>query len=108
MALMRVAGLHMHTDDMGAPDASLQMGALVVRFRRRRNHYSPANRSRAAAALTQNALPPVAIPVLAVPDGCSRAECRPVIAAQQQEQPVSLRTYDELSVATVEDEPRAR
>jgi hypothetical protein len=31
MALMRVADLHMHIDDMGAPDASLQMGALVVR-----------------------------------------------------------------------------
>ena len=49
-----------------------------------------------------------AISVLAVPDGCSCAECRPVIAAHQQEQPVALPTYDELSVATVEDEPRAR
>jgi hypothetical protein len=56
---MRVVDLHMHIDDMAAPDASLQMGALVVRSRRRRNHYSPANRSRAAAALAQNALPPV-------------------------------------------------
>jgi hypothetical protein len=35
---------------MGAPDASLQMGALVERSRRRRNHYSPANRSRGGGA----------------------------------------------------------
>ena len=34
MALMSVADLHMHINDMGAPDASLQMGALVVRSRR--------------------------------------------------------------------------
>ena len=33
MALMSVADLHMHIDDMGAPDAPLQMGALVVRSR---------------------------------------------------------------------------
>jgi hypothetical protein len=104
---MRVADLHMRIDDMGAPDASLQMGALVVRSRRRRNHYSPDNRSRAAAAH-----PKCAASGLQFPSSpyltCSRAECRPVIAAHQQEQPVAVPTYDELSVATVEDEPRAR
>ena len=103
---MRVAGLHMHIDEMGAPDASLQTGALVVRSRRRHNHYCPANRSRAAAALTQNALPLVCtVSVLTVPDGCFSAECRSVIAAHQQEQPVPGRmTLDGTNTWVIADQ----
>jgi hypothetical protein len=69
MALMRVADLHMHIDDMGAPDASPQMvrwscapaGDATITLR-------PTGRARRRRSPKMRCL---RISVHAVPDGCS-------------------------------------
>ena len=59
-----------------------------------RNVRSPGGAAAPLAALTQNARPPVCNFRPRRPCRCSCTECSPVIAAHQQEQPVSLPTYE--------------